>query len=45
LTLAGTSTATLRRYQADATPGSKRQQVAFALTYETLAQVVEAITG
>ena len=45
LTLAGTTTATLRRYQSDTTPGSKRQQIAFALTYETLGQVVKAIVG
>jgi len=45
LTLTGTTAASLKRYQADTTPGSKRQQIAFALTYDSLGQVVEAIAG
>jgi hypothetical protein len=45
LVLNGTSTATLKRFQSDIAPGSKRQQVPFAITYEALGQVVEAIAG
>lgn len=45
LVLNGSSTAILRRFQSDTTPGSKRQQVPFAITYEALGQVVEAIVS
>jgi len=35
VTLNDVSKATLRRFQGDMTPGTKREQVAFALTYES----------
>jgi hypothetical protein len=43
--LNGVSNATLRRFHADTTPGTKREQVAFALTYESIGQVVEGLTA
>jgi hypothetical protein len=45
LILGSTSTATLRRYQSETTPGSKRKQVSFAVTYEAVGQVADAIVG
>ena len=45
VTLEGLSKATLLRFQGDTTPGTKREQVAFALTYESIGQVVEGMTA
>lgn len=43
--LEGTTSATLRRFRGDTTPGKGREQVPFALTYETIGQVVEGLVG
>jgi hypothetical protein len=43
--LKDTAKATVRRYQADTTPGSKRSQIPFAITHESLAKLVEDLAG
>jgi len=39
--LTGTEKATVERYRGDTTPGSRRERIPFALTYEGIGQVVE----
>jgi hypothetical protein len=43
VSLSGTSTATVRRYQADRSAGTARAQVGFALTHEVMAKLVEDV--
>jgi hypothetical protein len=43
--LRGTQSATLRRYQAQHTAGSHRQQVGFVLTHEALAKLAEDVAA
>ena len=43
--LKGTGQATVRRYQASPEPGSKRSQVAFALTLEALGKLIDDLTA
>ncbi|QEL16035.1 hypothetical protein [Limnoglobus roseus] len=43
--LHGTNKAAVRRYSADRKAGTKREQVAFAVTHETLMKLVNDITG
>ena len=43
--LTGVTGATLRRYQVAATPGARREQVAFALSHEVLAKVAGDLAG
>jgi hypothetical protein len=43
--LRGTESASLRRFQSSHEPGSHRQQVAFALTMEAIAKLVDDLTG
>jgi hypothetical protein len=43
--LRGTTQAVVRRYQASHTPGSKREQVAFAVTHEALARLASDLAA
>lgn len=43
--LHGTGEVSLRRYQASAQPGPRREQVAFVLTHEALAKLTADLTG
>jgi hypothetical protein len=43
--LRGLTHATVRRYKGDRTAGARREQVAFALTHEVLAQLAEDVAG
>lgn len=45
VTLEGVAQATLQRFRGDTTPGSRRERIAFALTYESIGQVVAGIAG
>lgn len=43
--LGGLTRATVRRYKGSLTAGTRREQVAFALTHEVLAKLVEDVAG
>ncbi len=43
--LRGTANATMRRFQCSQQVGKKREQIAFALTHETLAKLVADVTA
>ena len=43
--LRGLTHATVRRYKGSRTAGTRREQVAFALTHEVLAKLVEDVAG
>ena len=43
--LRGTTQATIHRYQGSQQPGKRREQIAFALTHETLAKLVADVTS
>jgi hypothetical protein len=45
LLLRGAGEAVLRRYRADRQPGQRREQVAFALTHEAIANLVGRLTA